>query len=212
MYYIQDYRKRAINTIIPYLIEFPQIVSIIEQSADRYQAIEDVIWRIANNFRIDDARGVFLQALAHNEVTNIIYTDVANDAFTYGTDKPEYQGVTDVIYNRFVFRVPTLGDAIRQERHFSDSIGFWRRIGMDCLVAIQHVEDGEVTDTLPQEFHTWYGLKIFNEYLYEKDLREIRNALIDYLPTLPFAYYEPCGCDEQREIPMTMEASNFFSE
>lgn len=91
MYYIQDYRKRAINTIIPYLIEFPQIVSIIEQSADRYQAIEDVIWRIANNFRIDDARGVFLQALAHNEVTNIIYTDVANDAFTYGTDKPEYQ-------------------------------------------------------------------------------------------------------------------------
>lgn len=91
MYYIQDYKKRAINTIIPYLIEFPQIVSIIEQSADRYQAIEDVIWRIADNFRVDDARGVFLQALAHNEVTNIIYTDVADDAFTYGTDKPEYQ-------------------------------------------------------------------------------------------------------------------------
>lgn len=91
MYYISDYRKRAINTIIPYLIDFPQIVSIIEQSADRYQAIEDVIWRIADNFRVDDARGVFLQALAHNEVTNIIYTDVANDAFTYGTDKPEYQ-------------------------------------------------------------------------------------------------------------------------
>lgn len=91
MYYIQDYKKRAMNTIIPYLIEFPQIVSIIEQSADRYQAIEDVIWRIADNFRVDDARGIFLQALAHNEVTNIIYTDVADDAFTYGTDKPEYQ-------------------------------------------------------------------------------------------------------------------------
>ena len=91
MYYIQDYRKRAINTIIPYLIDFPQIVSIIEQSADRYQAIEDVIWRIADNFKVDDARGIFLQALAHNEVTNIIYTDVADDAFTYGTDKPEYQ-------------------------------------------------------------------------------------------------------------------------
>ena len=128
------------------------------------------------------------------------------------TDKPEFMGVTDIVYNRFVFRVPTLGDAIRQERHFSDSIGFWRRIAMDCLVAVQHVEDGMVTDTLPSEFHTWYGLKIFNEYLMSKDLREIRNALIEYLPTLPFAYYEPCGCDEQREIPMTMEASNFFSE
>ncbi len=79
MYYIQDYRKRAINTIIPYLIEFPQIVSIIEQSADRYQAIEDVIWRIADNFKIDDARGVFLQALAHNEVTNIIYVAIQQD-------------------------------------------------------------------------------------------------------------------------------------
>lgn len=128
------------------------------------------------------------------------------------TDKPEYQGVTDVVYNRFVFRVPTLNDAIRNERNFTDSIGFWRRIAMDCLVSVERVEDGVVTDTLPTEFHTWYGLKIFNEYLYERDLREIRTALIEYLPTLPFAYYEPCGCSEQREIPMVMDASSFFSE
>lgn len=128
------------------------------------------------------------------------------------TDKPEWAGITNTTYNRFVFRVPTLGDAIRQEKYFSDSIGFWRRIAMTCLVAIQRVENGVVVDTLPQEFHTWYGLKIFNEYLMQKDLREIRTSLIEHLPTLPFAYYEPCGCDEQREIPMAMEASNFFSE
>lgn len=91
MYYISDYRKKAINKIIPYLIQFPQIVSIVEQHADRYQAMEDVLWDIANNFKVDDARGVFLQALAHNEVTNIVYTDKADDAFTYGTDKPLYQ-------------------------------------------------------------------------------------------------------------------------
>lgn len=91
MYYITDYRKRAINKIIPYLINFPQVVSIIEQSADRYQAIEGVIWQIANNFKVDDARGVFLQALAHNEATKIVYTDKAQDAFTYGTDKPLFQ-------------------------------------------------------------------------------------------------------------------------
>lgn len=128
------------------------------------------------------------------------------------TDKEQYAGITDTEYNRFVFRVPLLEDAIRQERYFSDSIGFWRRIAMDCLVDIQRVENGEVIDTLPREFHTWYGIKIFNEYLMGSDLRKIRNELIEYLPTLPFAYYEPCGCDEQREIPMTMEASNFFSE
>ena len=129
------------------------------------------------------------------------------------TDKEEYRGITETEYNRMVFRVPLLSDAIRHERHFTDSIGFWRRIAMDCLVAVELVdENGDVVDTLPKEFHTYYGLKIFNEYLSGKDLKQVRSSLIDYLPTLPFAYYEPCGCDEQREIPMTMEASSFFSE
>lgn len=91
MYYIDDYKKQAINKIIPYLIEFPQIVSIIENSADRYQAIEEVLWRIGNNFRVINARGVFLDAMAHNEVVNIVYTDKAKDAFTYGTQEPMYQ-------------------------------------------------------------------------------------------------------------------------
>lgn len=128
------------------------------------------------------------------------------------TDKDEFRGVTDTEYNRFVFRVPLLEDAIRHEKYFSDSIGFWRRIAMDCLLSVERVENGVVVDTLPREFHTWYGLKIFNEYLSGKDLRSIRNELIEYLPTLPFAYYEQCGCDNQMEIPMVMEASNFFSE
>lgn len=129
------------------------------------------------------------------------------------TDKEEYLGLTDTEFNRLTFRVPLLEDAIRHERYFSDSIGFWRRIAMDCLVAVERVDENEnILDTLPNEFHTWYGLKIFNEILTGRDLRAIRNGLIEHLPTLPFAYYEPCGCDEQREIPMVMEASNFFSE
>ena len=128
------------------------------------------------------------------------------------TDKEEYLGITDTEFNRIVLRVPLLEDAIRQEKYFNDSIGFWRRIAMDCLCNIQKVENGVVTDTLPQEFHTYYGLKIFNEYLSGKDLKETRTKLLNYLPTLPYAYYEQCGCDEQREIPMVMEASNFFSE
>lgn len=128
------------------------------------------------------------------------------------TDKEQYAGITDTEYNQMVFRVPLLEDAIRHERYFADSIGFWRRVAMDCLVAVNRVEDGNVVDTLPQEFHTYYGLKIFNEYLSGKDLRSIRTTLLEYLPTLPFAYYEPCGCDENREIPMVMDASSFFSE
>lgn len=129
------------------------------------------------------------------------------------TDKDEYRGITDTTYNRVVFRVPLLEDAIRHEKYFSDSIGFWRRVAMDCMMDIQKVDEkGDVVDSLPKEFFTYYGLKIFNEYLVAADLRNIRTGLLEYLPTLPFAYYEPCGCDENREIPMAMDASNFFSE
>ena len=128
------------------------------------------------------------------------------------TSRPEYAGVCNTVYNRFVLRVPLLEDAIRQEHHASDSIGFWRKVAMDCLVAIQYVKDGAVVDTLPEELRVGYGLKIFNEYLSGKDLRLIRSSLTEHLPTLPYAYYETCGCDQQREIPMVMEASSFFSE
>lgn len=129
------------------------------------------------------------------------------------TDKDEYRGITDLTFKRFIFRPPLLEDAIRNEKYISDSIGFWRRIAMDCLVEIQSLdEQGDIIDTLPKEFHTYYGLKIFNEHLDGSDLRLVRELLTEFLPTLPFAYFEPCGCDEQREIPMVMEASNFFSE
>ena len=127
------------------------------------------------------------------------------------TDKEEYSGIVSNVYNRFVFRAPLLDDAINQEKYFSDSIGFWRRLAMDCLVAIQVVKDGVVVEELPREFHIYYGLKIFNEVLSGRDLKAIRNGLTEELPTLPYAYFEECPhCDN--EIPMTMEVSNFFSE
>lgn len=91
MYYIDDYRYQAIDKIIPYLIEFPQVVKIIENSADRYQAIEDLLWKVAENLKVTESRGIFLNAHAHNEVVNFNYTDKAQDAFTYGTDRPLYQ-------------------------------------------------------------------------------------------------------------------------
>lgn len=128
------------------------------------------------------------------------------------TEKEQYAGVAGNEYNRFVFRVPLLEDAINHEKYFSDSIVFWRRIAMDCLTSVDLVtENGDVIDTLPKEFHTWYGLKIFNEYLSGKDLRNIRNSLMEHLPTLPFAYSDTCPYCEL-ETPMVMEASNFFSE
>lgn len=87
MYYITEYKKNAINKLIPYLLEFPQIVKITEMNAGRYQYIEDILWNIANNFKVNNARGSFLDIIAHNEGTNIVYADTVKvqDAFTYGS-------------------------------------------------------------------------------------------------------------------------------
>lgn len=87
MYYNSEYKKEAINKLIPYLLNFPQIVKITEVGADRYQAIENILWDIANNFKLNNARGSFLDIIAHNECTNIVYVDEVRqqDAFTYGS-------------------------------------------------------------------------------------------------------------------------------
>lgn len=88
MYYISEYEKNAIKKVIPYLLEFPQIVEIIKVNAGRYQDIEKLLWDIISNFKVNDARGIFLDIIANNEVVDIIYTDKADDAFTYGTNEP----------------------------------------------------------------------------------------------------------------------------
>lgn len=104
MYYIDNYRRRAVEKIIPYLIDFPEIIKIIETNADRYQDIEDLIWKVAESLHLDDARGVWLEAHAYNEGTNFAYTDKATDAFTYGTNNPLFQAYgTGHYYNQTSF-------------------------------------------------------------------------------------------------------------
>ena len=73
MYQILDYKKRAINMLIPYLLEFPQLISVVEQGADRYQEIEKVIWELATNLRLDESSGIWRDAKTKNTATNIIY-------------------------------------------------------------------------------------------------------------------------------------------
>lgn len=128
------------------------------------------------------------------------------------TDKEEYSWIPSTTFNRFIFRIPTLKDAIDHEKYFSDSVVFWRYIAYACLQEIQQVDsEGNVLSTLPREFHTYYGMKIFNEVLTAKDLKIIRSAMVESLPTLPFAYEDICPYCE-KSTPMVMEASSFFSE
>lgn len=136
---------------------------------------------------------------------------VFNSPKKYGTSElayPEYDGLT---FNRFKFRVPLLQDAIRNEKYNKESIVFWRRLAFDCIVSAECVIDDVVTAELNSSVLTSFGLTLYNEMLYNKDLAAIREGLRECVPTLPF-YYEDTCTNCKRETPVTMEPSNFFSE
>lgn len=131
-------------------------------------------------------------------------------------DSPELAVYKGKKYNRITFRVPTLEDGIRNEKFAEDTIVFWRRIAYDCLLKIEAIhkkEDGteEVIDELPKKAITFMGLRLYDYYLVAQDLQAIREELMEYLPTLPFAYIDRCPCPRSAEIPFVMEGSNFFS-
>jgi hypothetical protein len=120
-----------------------------------------------------------------------------------------FNGVT---FNQFIFRMPTLADAIKYESYSADTVDFWRRIAASCLIKILKVdENGEVQGELPPKAFRPLGIKLFDEQLFKKDLSEIRSILRDYSPTLPFFYEEKCPhCKKQTAV--SIEGSSFFSD
>jgi len=124
----------------------------------------------------------------------------------------ELSYIKGVKFNSIIFRVPTIGDAMKHERIANKSIDFWRKISLDCITEIRRVSsDGSVTDAFPMDKFIWVSLDFFTLCSIEA-LREIRRCMREELPTYPFNYKDECPCDMRREIPYTMEASSFFSE
>lgn len=122
---------------------------------------------------------------------------------------PEFEGMN---FNRLVFRIPTLADAIRNEKSADDTILFWRKIAYDCLIRIESVDSGTVTAEIPPEKKFAFGPKLMDEMLGRKDLQAIRDGIREALPTLPFSYETECPCPQKRVIPVAMSANSFFSE
>lgn len=125
------------------------------------------------------------------------------------TKYPEYDGYS---FNRFVFRCPTLGDAIKHEQVAEDSIQFWRRIAYEALQEMHSVIDGSTIGELPLQMKSAYGMKLFEQMLDSTDLHLIREAMREKMPTLPFFYEEDCICPMKKKIPVSIEASGFFSD
>lgn len=117
-------------------------------------------------------------------------------------------GFDGAVFDRFTFRLPTLADAIRNEKHASDSVPFWRRIAYDCLTEVYSTTLGEA---LPAQAYKALGLKLYEQHLTGEDLGLIREALRDSTPTMPFMYEETCPkC--KRLTPVALEGNSFFSE
>ena len=122
----------------------------------------------------------------------------------------EYDGVT---FNRMTFRIPTLRDGIKCETYSDDNVGFWRRIAYGTLESLQAVTDEKVTHELPKEAIIAIGMKLFDVHLFTDDLFKIRETLRETLPILPYFYQDECvNSSCKRMTPVSMEASNFFSD
>lgn len=166
-----------------------------------------------------------LEKLKNPEAIEFIVVDLEDgfklDAWIKEIKKEEVLG--DVIgktMNRLIFRIPTLGDAIKNEKYSTtDNLKFWRHMAFDCLVGMDAIDrdpnsetfEKKITD-VPNDKFIWLGMKLFEQYLTQNDLRAVRKGMREEIPTLPFDYTETCPCDRQKEIPYAMEATSFFSE
>jgi len=168
------------------------------------------------------------QLIAETPEFEMLYVDLVEpislDTWIKSIKKEtEFGDLMGKTFNRLVFRIPTLGDAIKFEQFApTDGIKFWRKLAFECLTAIQSVEQVPVVGTtdkfdtniiaaVPTETFVWLGDTLMNKYLDAEDLAKIRFVMREELPTMPFAYKDCCpSCN--RETPFMMEASSFFSE
>ena len=136
------------------------------------------------------------------------------DEFITKMKKEETLGdLKGIVFNEMVFRIPLLEDAIKNEKlAASDNIKFWRKMAIDCTVQIKSMKDSKEIAAFPMDQYIFLALKLFDNYLTREDLALIRTCLREDVPTMPFDYKDTCPCDQQREIPMAMEATGFFSE
>lgn len=123
----------------------------------------------------------------------------------------KYPSLRNRKYNRLIFRIPLLDDAINNEKYSMDTVKFYRYMAADCLVAIQEVVDNKIVEEIPNTLFTWIGMKLFDQYMTSTDLGLVRKSFMDDIPQMPFDYKRVCPCPMQKEIPYSMEATSFFS-
>ena len=89
MLQIDNHKEYALSDIIPYLLQFPEVYQLAEQSGERYQKIEDIAWQLLYNLDYKNANGVWLDYIGRKVGQDRIYTPKPQNAFTFGGVREE---------------------------------------------------------------------------------------------------------------------------
>ena len=63
MLQIDNHEEQALSVVIPYLLQFPEIYGLAQNSGKRAQNIEDVAWELLWDLDVDTAEGIWLDYL-----------------------------------------------------------------------------------------------------------------------------------------------------
>ena len=84
MLQIDNHEEKALSVVIPYLLQFPEIYGLAQNSGTRAQYLEDTAWELLWNLDIDTANGVWLDYLGKKVGQSRTYSPTVEGAFTFG--------------------------------------------------------------------------------------------------------------------------------
>ena len=89
MLQIDNHEELALQDVIPYLLQFPEVYKLAQQSGNRYQKIEDIVWQLLYNLDYTTANGTWLDYIGKKVGQERIYTPKPTNAFTFGGTRAE---------------------------------------------------------------------------------------------------------------------------
>ena len=84
MLQIDNHEEKALSVVIPYLLQFPEIYGMTQNSGTRAQYLEDIAWELLWNLDIDSANGTWLDYLGRKVGQSRTYSPTIEGAFTFG--------------------------------------------------------------------------------------------------------------------------------
>lgn len=89
MLQIDNHEEQALSVVIPYLLQFPEIYGLAQNSGNRAQNIEDVAWELLWDLDVDTAEGIWLDYLGKKVGQSRVYSPTVEGAFTFGGTSDE---------------------------------------------------------------------------------------------------------------------------